>query len=585
MADDTAECANPLLLQWVGELLDKARERNTKGFHAYKKAYDAIKANPLTFDHPSESKMLAGVGDKLSKYLTEKMEAYCEENGLPKPTIQRKGKKRTQITAADGEGQSQSPSPSKKRKHKSYVPKLRSGGYGIILALATLPKDSQGYTKEQTIELAQKYSDSSYTVPVQSQKFYTAWKSVDTLITHELVWKKGSRPHRFSLSEEGRKLAKSFQKALSPGLGGADTFTSKDETSGSKKYARDFNDSGSDPEGPSPFQDSIGVPDVIPRGTSSALPTFDAKVLQLGTFEVRLVLDNREVFAKSGKGRSHIQDQLAKHGIEPIVKPLALGDILWVAKLHNQTLPDIDGGSDEIVLDYVVERKRLDDLVSSIKDGRFHEQKFRLRKSGMKNIIYLIEEFDMHGDKYEEAVQSAIVSTQAVNGYFVKKTKHMDETINYLVRMTKLLKNIYESKPLHVIPHRMPNDIITDRNYLPLLEHLRTKKPGVDHNITYTAFASLASKSDTLTLRDVYLKMLMCTRGVTGEKALEIQKIWKTPAEFVEAFEKCGDGEEGRKRKMALVSSKLGNMVGRKKIAKVLSVKISGVWGGVGLDA
>jgi crossover junction endonuclease MUS81 len=73
----------------------------------------------------------------------------------------------------------------------------------------------------------------------------------------------------------------------------------------------------------------------------------------------------------------------------------------------------------------------------------------------------------------------------------------------------------------------------------------------------------------------------MCTRGITGEKALEMQKRWKTPVELVEAYEKCGDGDEGRKKKMALVSSAMGNLVGRKKIARALSVKVSDVWGDV----
>jgi hypothetical protein len=30
--------------------------------------------------------------------------------------------------------------------------------------------------------------------------------------------------------------------------------------------------------------------------------------------------------------------------------------------------------------------------------------------------------------------------------------------------------------------------------------------------------------------------MLMCTRGVTGEKALEIQQIWPTPRHLVDAY-------------------------------------------------
>ena len=233
-----------------------------------------------------------------------------------------------------------------------------------------------------------------------------------------------------------------------------------------------------------------------------------------------------------------------------------------------------------MVLDWILERKRLDDLITSIKDGRFHEQKFRLRRSGVKNVIYLVEEISMDStffQKYEEAVQSAIASIQVVNGYFLKKTQMMDESIRYLVSMTKMLKKVYESKPLHIIP----SHVITDKNYQPILKHLRETRPGVGHYITYPAFASLASKSDTMTLRDVYLKMLMCTRGVTGEKANEIQKIWKTPHDFVKAFEQCGTGEEGKKRKIGLVTSQLGELLGRKKIPKVVSQKIAEVWGDV----
>ncbi len=181
----------------------------------------------------------------------------------------------------------------------------------------------------------------------------------------------------------------------------------------------------------------------------------------------------------------------------------------------------------------------------------------------------------MQFQKYEEAVQSAIASTQVVNGYFLKKTQKMDDTIRYLARMTMLLKKQYESKTLNVIPTK----ILTGQNYLPLLDHLRDKEPLSNYHISYPAFASLVSKSDMMTLRDVFLKMLMCTKGVTGEKALEIQKRWKTPYDFVKAFERCGAGEEGKKRKRDLVSSQSDNLVARKRIAKALSHKISEVWG------
>ena len=186
------------------------------------------------------------------------------------------------------------------------------------------------------------------------------------------------------------------------------------------------------------------------QGPQPFPPTFEPIRISPGYFTVQLILDNREVRAKND--RDYIASELTKKGITSIVRPLELGDALWVAKCHDSSLLSRYGEEgDEIVLDWIVERKRLDDLVGSIKDGRFHEQKFRLRKSGIKNVVYVVEEISMNvetAQKYHEAVMSAIASTQVVNGYFVKKTGRLDETIRYLARMTVMLKGLYEVRPL-----------------------------------------------------------------------------------------------------------------------------------------
>jgi crossover junction endonuclease MUS81 len=44
---------------------------------------------------------------------------------------------------------------------------------------------------------------------------------------------------------------------------------------------------------------------------------------------------------------------------------------------------------DGFVLDYIIERKKADDLAASIIDGRYKEQKYRLKNCGAKNILYL----------------------------------------------------------------------------------------------------------------------------------------------------------------------------------------------------
>ena len=308
------------------------------------------------------------------------------------------------------------------------------------------------------------------------------------------------------------------------------------------------------------------------RLKEDTVPSFEPIELQPGTFSVQLVLDSREVRAK--EDRDYIQKELIKKGVRPEVRALELGDIFWVAKCNDLNLLSRYGEEgDEVALDWIVERKRLDDLIGSIKDGRFYEQKFRLRRSGAKNVVYLIEDITLSSEyatKYHEMMESAIASTQVVDGYFVKRTAKLDDTIRYLARMTVMLKSIYESKPLHVIP----STYLDPTTYLPLLNHLRLTHTK-SYNITYPSFASLASKSDSLTLRDVYLKMLMCIRGVSGEKAIEIQKLWPTPKALVDAFRECKDQQNGER----MIEAKLGSHpVGRRKIGRQLSAKIARVW-------
>jgi len=308
---------------------------------------------------------------------------------------------------------------------------------------------------------------------------------------------------------------------------------------------------------------------------ASSLPTFAPITLHPGTFTVHLVIDNREVRSKDD--RDYISSELSRKSIRPLTRPLDLGDFIWIAKTHDPALLQRYGeDGDEIVLDYIVERKRLDDLVGSIIDGRFVEQKFRLRKSGVKNVIYLIEDYSLSQEKatrFHEAINSAIASTQVVNGFFVKRTAKLDDSIRYLARMTHLLKQTYEKKPLHLIP----TAVLTPTNHLPLLDHLRSHPDYQSRNyyITFPSFASLSSKSDTLTLRDVFLKMLMCTRGISGDKALAIQKMWGTPRAFIEAFEAC----ENQKERERLVETRLGGLVGRAKVKGVLGAKVAGIWG------
>ncbi|KAL8714957.1 MAG: hypothetical protein Q9225_006486, partial [Loekoesia sp. 1 TL-2023] len=202
-----------------------------------------------------------------------------------------------------------------------------------------------------------------------------------------------------------------------------------------------------------PDRASVSRDSEVPREPSVQLkpstftpPTFHPITLQPSTFTIELVLDNREI--RSREDRTYIETQLITKGIRPLIRSLPLGDFFWVAKCHDPNLlPRYGEEGDLIALDYIIERKRLDDLISSIKDGRFQEQKFRLRRSGVRNVVYLIEEIGISTEmknKYWAAVQTAIASTQVIDDFTVKRTRGLDESIRYLARMTRLLKTIYD---------------------------------------------------------------------------------------------------------------------------------------------
>lgn len=94
------------------------------------------------------------------------------------------------------------------------------------------------------------------------------------------------------------------------------------------------------------------------------------------------------------RGKTRPQDdetisELNKAKILFEVRSLKVGDFAWIArcKLTNK----------ELVLPYIVERKTLEDLSSSIKDGRYHEQKVKINFSlyypTSERVYYIMHHF------------------------------------------------------------------------------------------------------------------------------------------------------------------------------------------------
>ena len=113
------------------------------------------------------------------------------------------------------------------------------------------------------------------------------------------------------------------------------------------------------------------------------------------------------------------------------MEKMALGDIIL-----------IDKKKDEIENEKIIfERKSLYDLASSIKDGRYNEQSYRLTNYPIPNhnIIYLIEgNLSVWHNNYKvqaNTLYTAIFSLNYYKGFSVIKTVDITETAEYLLRM------------------------------------------------------------------------------------------------------------------------------------------------------
>lgn len=71
--------------------------------------------------------------------------------------------------------------------------------------------------------------------------------------------------------------------------------------------------------------------------------------------------------------------------------------------------------------------------------------------------------------------------------------------------------------------------------------------------------------------------MLMRIRGISVEKAVEIQKLYPTPKALVEAYDGC----ETDKEKCEMLVKAFEGKLGRKKVGEALSWKVAEIWAGV----
>ena len=132
---------------------------------------------------------------------------------------------------------------------------------------------------------------------------------------------------------------------------------------------------------------------------------------------------------------------------DTIYGPVTHNKITFYYKISNLIIGDFiykndDTSSDTSGVYYIIERKSISDLASSIKDGRFREQKDRLSQSNA-NVIYIIEGNINTLRGYgicKTTLKSSIVNLQIKHKFLVFKTDSEGDSFEYLLLLYKKIK-------------------------------------------------------------------------------------------------------------------------------------------------
>ncbi|XP_045024974.1 crossover junction endonuclease MUS81 isoform X2 [Daphnia magna] len=579
-------CPNPLFEKWLIELKEDAARKDSKLQYVYGKALKSLQKYPLVLESAKECKVLQHFGDGLCKIIEKKLTEHISHGGSLKNNSESDSSEDENPPSKQSRPSISQRNPN--TQPKEYIPTRRSGAYALLMALhkhATV----DGYLKKKDLqELAQPYADVSFCqTDVVNAQYYSAWSSMTTLINKELVDKKGN-PAKYQLTESGKSLASRLDqaeadlycssastafhrecgekfpakqvtpvKAASKGdvkaprvrkaiaqtarpttLRGIDTPSTSNgilqpddliviDDDEFDRYAQQrlFSNSNKRDVAANPVEPAIQEEEIVVEEQPVPYTHIHDKVtLKAGEYDIVLCVDIAEV---SGSGSGKNQKETASKsfqncGVPYDVRKLSIGDYLWICKPKTSSGISSD---QELALPYVVERKRMDDVVSSIKDGRFKEQKFRLKHSGLVRPIYLIEEFGNRQNlgMPEASVLQAIANTLIIEKFQVQWTQKSDDSVAFLVQMTKQLTEIYHGKT------------VTSRGC--------QDKVGRDWQTSLITFKELytnSTKLKPLSVTQMFAKQLMQLHGLSGEKAEAIVKVYPTPSSLMDALKSAG---------------------------------------------
>lgn len=179
----------------------------------------------------------------------------------------------------------------------------------------------------------------------------------------------------------------------------------------------------------------------------------------------------------------------------------------------------------------IIERKTLNDLASSICDGRYSEQGFRLTNSEIPNhhIYYLIEGdiTKYTGNRFSKrqitnkTLLSAITSISYYKGFSLYKSINIQESALWILQFTEKLRKSKDSG--YYFKKETDNSVISGEKFEESNEYTKVSKRAKKNNITQDNIGAI---------------MLSQIPGVSYVSAIAIMREYKTIGNLITTLDK-----------------------------------------------
>jgi ERCC4-type nuclease len=184
---------------------------------------------------------------------------------------------------------------------------------------------------------------------------------------------------------------------------------------------------------------------------------------------------------------------------------------------------------------YIFERKTVKDLISSIHDGRYREQKARMLSTyNQRYLSYIIEDDDIISSKVysknKSTIQGAYINTLFRDNIRILFTKNISETVTLILSIA--IKMVDNPKKFINISNEVNNTTIDSS----LMSQSSTDVSG------YTDFIKLKKKKiDNIDINTCYIMQLSQIPHISNVIAKNISKIYPNMIELITKLNNCED--------------------------------------------